>query len=64
MKLVMNFQKTLESLKKLYDPFLWMGFNCVKAAEPLRGDSLLCRARTKGLEKIEIDLLKEVLEII
>ena len=26
---------------KLYDPFLWMGFNCLKAAESLRGDSSL-----------------------
>ena len=26
---------------KLYDPFLWMGFNCLKATEPLRGSSLL-----------------------
>ena len=26
---------------KLYGPFLRMGFNCVKIAEPLRGDSLL-----------------------
>ena len=28
-------------LKKLYEPFLWMGFNCLKAAEPLWGGSLL-----------------------
>ena len=28
-------------LKKLYGPFLWMGFNCLKAIEPLRGGSLL-----------------------
>ena len=28
-------------LKKLYSPFLWMGFNCLKATEPLRGGSLL-----------------------
>ena len=26
---------------KLYDPFLWMGFNCFNATEPLPGDSLL-----------------------
>ena len=26
---------------KLYDPFLWMGFNCLKAIEPLCGNSLL-----------------------
>ena len=28
-------------LKKLYSPFLWMGFNCLKVTEPLRGGSLL-----------------------
>ena len=27
--------------QELYNPFLWMGFNCLKATEPLRGDSLL-----------------------
>ena len=27
--------------KKLYGPFLWMGFKCLKAREPLRGDTLL-----------------------
>ena len=27
--------------KKLYCPFLWMGFNCSKATELLRGSSLL-----------------------
>ena len=26
---------------KLYGPFLLMGFNCLKAIGPLRGDSLL-----------------------
>ena len=29
------------SKKKLYGPFLWIGFNCLKAIETLRGDSLL-----------------------
>ena len=28
-------------IKKLYDPFLWVGFNCLKATELLREDSLL-----------------------
>ena len=28
-------------LKKLHDSVLWMRFNCLKATEPLRGDSLL-----------------------
>ena len=27
--------------KMLYSPFLWMGFNCLKATEPLHGGSLL-----------------------
>ena len=27
--------------KENYGPFLWMGFNCLKATEPLRGYSLL-----------------------
>ena len=30
-----------QSKKKLYGPFLWMGFNCLKATEPLWGGSLL-----------------------
>ena len=29
------------SFKKLYGPFSWMGSNCLKATEPLRGYSLL-----------------------
>ena len=28
-------------LKKNYGPLFWMGFNCLKSTEPLRGDSLL-----------------------
>ena len=27
--------------QELDDPFLWMGFNCFKAKEPLQGASLL-----------------------
>ena len=27
--------------KKLYGPFLWMRFNCLKATKPFQGDSLL-----------------------
>ena len=33
---------------KLYGPFLWMGFNCLKAAEPPRGDSLLFTTQSPG----------------
>ena len=34
------------SKKKLYGPFLWIGFNCLKATEPLWGDSLLFTAKS------------------
>ena len=41
-KLVHSFTIVILFLKKnLYGPFLWMGFNCLKAIEPLRGGSLL-----------------------
>ena len=33
---------------KLYDSFLWMGFNCLKATEPLRGDSLFFTTQSPG----------------
>ena len=33
-----NFSKLKKTLS---DPFLWMGFNCLKAADPLLGNSLL-----------------------
>ena len=28
-------------IKKLYGPFIWIWFNCLKATEPRRGNSLL-----------------------
>ena len=31
--------------KKFYGPFLWMGFNCLKATEPLQRGSLLFTAK-------------------
>ena len=35
-------------LFKLYDPFLWMGFDCLKGTQPLQGDSLLFTTRCQG----------------
>ena len=29
-------------------PFMWMGFNCLQATEPLRGDSLLLPGKSNG----------------
>ena len=34
---------------KLYGPFLWMTFNCLKATGPLRGDSLLFTTKSPGV---------------
>ena len=33
---------------KLYGTFLWMGFNCIKATEPLRGDRLIFTTQFAG----------------
>ena len=35
--------------EKLYDPILWMWFNCLKATKPLRGDSLLFTTQPPGV---------------
>ena len=45
-KFFSGLQKTYS--KKPYGAFLWMGFNCLKATEPLQGGSLLFT--TKFLE--------------
>lgn len=34
--------------KKLYDSFLWFGFNFLKAVEPLREDNLLLTVKSPG----------------
>ena len=41
--------RNLYVLKKLYGPFLWMWFNCLKATVPLRRDSLLCTTKSPGV---------------
>ena len=35
--------------EKLYGPFLWLGFNCLKATEPLRGESFLFTTQSPGV---------------
>ena len=37
-----------KNLKKNYAHFLWVGFNCLKATVPLRGDSLLFTTKILG----------------
>ena len=38
-----------QSYKKTLWPLLWMGFNCLKGKEPLRGDSLLFTTKFPGV---------------
>ena len=42
-------KKTNTKANKLYDPFLWVGFNCLKATELLRGDSFLLTTKASGV---------------
>ena len=43
-------QPKLDKKKRLYDPLLWMGFNCIKAAESLSQDGLLFTTKSPGTE--------------
>ena len=46
----------------LWPLFLWMGFNCGKATEPLRGDSLLLITRSRevpGNHLIDLERMKD-----
>ena len=38
----------------LVKKFLWMGFNCLKATEPLRGDILLFTIQFPGVPDTQI----------
>ena len=68
----------LKKKKELYDPFLWMGFNCFKVTEPLRGAGLLFTikfseipgtrlinlGRIKGLVDVEAELTMFIEKIV
>ena len=41
--------KNIYSTKNFFFLFLWMGFNFLKATEPLRGDSLLFTSKSLGV---------------
>ena len=44
------FQRFLQIKKnKLYDPFLWIGFNYLKVTVPLQGDSLPFTTKSPGV---------------
>ena len=51
----------MNNKKKLYGPFSWIVFNCFKATEPLRGESLLFTIqspRFSGTHLIDLGRMK------
>ena len=46
----------IKNLKKLHGSFLWIGFDYLKAAEPLRGDSLFLKTKSSRLLVTNIGL--------
>ena len=56
-KILHNF--TLKN-NKLYGLFLCMEFNCLKATEPLRGDSLLSTTRSPGVPGTHLIYLRRM----
>ena len=44
---------------KLYGIFLWAEFNCLKTAEPLRGDSLFSSTKSPGVPDTHLFDLEE-----
>ena len=50
-----------KTLKKLYDPFLWMRFNCFKATQALWGDSLLFNFKTTTVPSTHLIDLRRII---
>ena len=46
--------------KKLYGLFLWMGFKCLNATEPLQGDSLLFTTQFPGVSCTHLIYLRRM----
>ena len=50
----------MEKKKKLYGPLLWMGFNFLKAVEPLRGCSILLTIQFPGVPGTQLINLRKM----
>ena len=48
--------------KKLYGPFLWMGFNCLKPTEPLRRGTLLFTTKLLSILRFPKKLLPTIFQ--
>ena len=49
---------------KLYGPFLWMGFNCLKATKPLQEDSLLFTTQSPEVSGTQLTPEESKVELI
>ena len=49
---------SVSNLKKNLWPFLWLGFNCLKATEPLRGGSLPFTTKFPEVHLINLGIMK------
>lgn len=46
--------------KKIYGPFLWMGFNCLKVTEPLLEDCLVFTTKSPGISRTHFIELRRI----
>ena len=51
-------------LKKFCAPFLWMGLDCLKAIEPLRGDTLLLTTKLPSILSFPKKLLPTIFQFL
>ena len=49
-----------DTQKNLYVPFLWMGFSCLKATEPQRGEYWLFTNKSSGVTSTRLIYLRRV----
>ena len=56
----LDFIYRVNFFKKHYGTFLWMGFNCFKATEPLRGGTLLFTTKLQSTLSFPKKLLSTI----
>ena len=48
--------------QQLYDPFLWVGFNCLRTVEPRRGGTLLFITKLPSILSFPKKLLSTIFQ--